>query len=150
MTVRGRRSLFWLAGTIAVAVAVLVTYLFLSTGTAKAKEFATLHLLTGTVEVQSGNAPFDAAADDQSLHEGAEIEYFDGSLTRLDFDTTFRLTELASVPDHPGSKIIRATTTSGRTYNRIVELTDSASRVDVSTPTAVASVKGIEPPPPPS
>ncbi|MGH2686547.1 MAG: FecR family protein, partial [Actinomycetota bacterium] len=129
--------------------------LALTASPATADQFATLHPLGGVVEVQNnGRGTFEAARDGQTLDTGdvlrtgsdgrAEIEYFDGSLTRVDFDTTFELTELSSLPNVPGSKIIDAEQESGNTFNRVVALTGSESRFDIDTPTATASVQGTE------
>lgn len=132
--------------------AVLAAFLILLAGPATAKEFATLHPLEGTVEVQAGRGAFAPGEEGQTLQAGdtvrtgadgrAEIEYFDGSITRLDVDTTFTLRELASFPDEPNSKVIDAEQAEGRTFERITEITDSQSRFDVETPTATASVRG--------
>jgi hypothetical protein len=131
---------------------VLAAFLFITAGPATAKEFATLHPLEGTVEVQRDDGAFRAGEEGQTLQAGdtvrtgpdarAEIAYFDGSLTRLDVDTTFTLRELASLPDEPDSKVIEAEQAEGRTFERVTEITDSQSRFDVETPTATASVRG--------
>lgn len=131
---------------------VLAAFLFITAGPATAKEFATLHLLEGTVEVQRGDGQFGPGEEGQTLQAGdtvrsgpdgrAEIEYFDGSLTRLDLDTTFTLRELASLQDEPDSKVIEAEQAEGRTFERVTAITDSQSRFDVETPTATVSVRG--------
>lgn len=132
--------------------ALLAAVLLITAGPATAREFATLHPMAGTVEVARGDGGFQAGTEGQTLQAGdtvrtgddsrAEIEYFDGSVTRLDAETTFTLQELSSLPDTPGSKIIEAEQGEGRTFQRISEITDSQSRFDVETPTATASVHG--------
>jgi hypothetical protein len=140
---------------LAIAVAATAIVVVLTAGPAVAKQFATLHVLAGTVEVQMGNAQgFEAADDGETLRERdtvrtgpdgrAEIEYFDGSVTRLDFDTTFRLKQLEADPDVPGSKVIVGQQEEGQTFNRVVALTGSESRFETETPTATASVRGTE------
>lgn len=134
--------------------AVLAAFLIITAGPATAKEFATLHPLEGSVEVQRAQGDFSPGHEGQTLQAGetvrtgpdgrAEIEYFDGSITRLDHDTTFTLRRLASYPDTPGSKVIEGEQAEGRTFERVTELTDSKSRFDVDTPTATASVRGTE------
>ncbi|MGH2724087.1 MAG: Ig-like domain-containing protein [Actinomycetota bacterium] len=148
------RKRVWLsAGGAAMATALITTFLVLSAGPATSKQFATLDVLAGSVDVRSaGQSDFRGATDGATLKEGdtvrtaddgrAEIEYFDGSITRLDYDTTFAIEELASLPDEPGSKVIRGAQGSGRTFSRITKLTGSESRVEVGTPTAVAAVRG--------
>ncbi len=138
-----------------VAGALVAVLLLVLAGPATAKEFATLHVLEGTVEVQRADQEaFGPGSEGDTLRSGdtvrtgtdgrAEIEYFDGSFTRLDFDTTFLLTELASIPDEPNSKIIEAQQDSGRTFQRVLEITGAESRFDVATPTATASVRGTD------
>src|SRR5438128_3307541 len=122
-------------------------------GSASAKEFATLRVIQGGVEVQqAGSHTFAPASDRQSVREGdtvrtaadgrAEIDYFDGSITRLNYKTVFTITKLETLQNTARSKIIEGHETQGQTYNRIVHLTDSQSRVEVTTPTATASVQG--------
>jgi hypothetical protein len=151
-TIKRTRLAVFLA--VLTAGAVLAAFLIITAGPATAKEFATLHPLEGTVEVQRGQGAFTAGSEGQTLRTGdtvrtgpdgrTEIEYFDGSITRLDHETTFTLRELASYPDTPGSKVIEGEQSEGRTFERVTELTDSKSRFDVDTPTATASVRGTE------
>ena len=115
-------------------------------------ETAELQILAGTVEVAVGDGDFGAATDGQVLEAGytvrtgadgrAAIEYFDGSVTRLDHDTTFTITTLETLDNDDESTVIEGEQANGNTYNRVVSLTDSASRFDVETPTATASVQG--------
>jgi len=115
-------------------------------------ETAELQILAGTVEVAVGDGDFGAATDGQVLEAGytvrtgadgrAAIEYFDGSVTRLDHDTTFTITTLETLDNDDESTVIEGEQANGSTYNRVVSLTDSASRFDVVTPTATASVQG--------
>jgi hypothetical protein len=151
---RLRMSRHTLAILSAVVTAALVAGLVLIlAGPATAKEFATLHPLAGAVEVKKADGPgFAPGTEGQTLRQGdtvrtgpdgrAEIGYFDGSATRLDFDTTYELVELASLPEVPDSKVIDGKQTAGRTFNRVVALTDSESRFETETPNALASVRG--------
>jgi FecR protein len=138
---------------LALVLAAAAVVVFVATaGPATAREFATLHPLEGRVEVRAGDDGFRPGTEGMSLRAGdvirtgedgrARVTYFDGSETRLDFNTTFRLVELASLPDVPNGKIIEADQDGGKTFQRIREITDSESRVDVAAPTAVASVRG--------
>ncbi len=149
--IRSRRPIA-LGLTVLAAVAVVAAYLAFTAGPARAKQFATLRILEGSVEVRTGEGAFATGTDGQTLRQGntlrtppdgrAEIEYFDGSTTRLDHGTEFTLEELESVTGRPQSRRIRGAQGSGRTLNRIAKVTDSQSRFDVETPTAVASVRG--------
>ncbi len=124
-------------------------------GAASAKQIATLRLFGGTVEVQQkGSETFEPGREGVSLHEGdtvrtgptgrAAIDYFDGSLTRLDHDTTFTMVTLETLGNPESSKVIVGRQDEGSSYNRVAELTDSESRFDVETPTATASVQGTD------
>jgi hypothetical protein len=155
VTVPAKKRLWISVASAATVTAVVVAFLVFTSGAATAKEFATLHPLGGTVELKpAGESAFVPGSEGRTLKTGdvvrtgadgrAEIEYFDGSVTRLDVSTTFEITELASVTDVPDSKIIEGSQEGGRTLSRVVALTDSESRVGVETPNAVASVQGTE------
>jgi PKD repeat protein len=126
--------------------------LIFSGGTASAKQIATLRLFGGQVEVQHAAGAFQTGVEGASLREGdtvqtgadgrASIEYFDGSLTRLDHDTTFTLVTLETLNNQAGSKVIEGVQGDGNSYNRVTELADAESRFEVETPTATASVQG--------
>lgn len=125
--------------------------LIFSGGTASAKQFATLRLLDGQVAIQRGNGAFETGHDNMSLREGdtvrtgpdgrASIDYFDGSLTRLDFDTSFTLVTLETLGD-AASKVIESSQAEGNSYHRVAEPTDALSRFEIETPTATTSVHG--------
>jgi hypothetical protein len=125
----------------------------LAAGPATADQFATLQPLEGLVEVQgAAQDGFSEGVEGQILEAGdtvrtgpqgvAEIEYFEGSLTRLGSDTTFTLGSLAASPGTSGGREIEASQEAGRTFHRVATITDSQSRFDVATPTAIASVRG--------
>lgn len=154
MSEKTRRSLeMSITGVFVLALLLVGAVLVFTGGAASAKQFATLHLLGGQVDVrQSDGDAFVPGTEGVSLHEGdvvrtgtsgrASIEYFDGSLTRLDHDTTFTLVTLETLNNASGSKLIEAEQGDGNSYNRVAELTDPQSRFDVETPTATASVQG--------
>jgi hypothetical protein len=134
-------------------VAVISGVPLLTGGPATAEQFATLHPLQGQVEVQRfGAGSFSPGSDGEALRAAdtvrtgpdgiAEIEYFDGSLTRLANDTTFTLRELSSLPGSADSRIIKTHQGEGQTFHRIENIADARSRFDVETPTAIASVRG--------
>jgi PKD repeat protein len=126
--------------------------LIFSGGTVSAKQVATLRIAEGTVDVERGSDGFEPAGQGQALREGdtvrtgpdgrASIEYFDGSLTRLDYATTFALVTLETLNNEARSKVIDADQPNGNTYHRVSELGDAESRFEVGTPTATASVQG--------
>ena len=127
--------------------------LIFTSGAASAKQIATLQLLGGAVDVrQGGGGDFQPVTESASLHEGdtvrtgptgrASIVYFDGSLTRLDYDTTFTVITLETLNNASGSKVIEGLQEEGSSYNRVAEFADAESRFEVETPTATASVQG--------
>jgi PKD repeat protein len=127
--------------------------LIFSDGTASAKQIATLRLLGGEVAVQHGDDASPQPGDDGgSLREGdivrtgpdgrASIEYFDGSLTRLDHDSTFSLVTLETLHNAAGSKTIIGDQAAGNSYHVVTELTDEQSRFEIRVPTATVSVQG--------
>jgi PKD repeat protein len=148
-----RRLEFSITAVFVLALLLVGAVLIFSGGTASAEQVATLDIGGGVVEVQSkGSDAFRPGIDEQSLHEGdtvrtgpggrASIEYFDRSETRLDHDTTFTLMTLETLANEDGSKVIQGEQGSGNSYNRVAEVTDSESRFEVETPTAMASVQG--------
>ena len=121
---------------------------------ATAKQFATLRILGGQVEVQHASGAIEPGHGGEALREGdtvrtgadglALIEFFEGSQTRIDNDTSFEFTELATIRDVALSKVIVGEQLQGKSYNHVVELTDPESRFEIVTPTVEASVTGSE------
>ena len=152
LSARTKRGI--LAGSVLLVAGAVAAYLIISAGPAQSRQFATFHLQEGSVEIQrAGQGAFAEAAEGQTLREGdvirtgadgrAEIEYFDGSITRLDFNTTFTIVALEEDAE-AGSTVIEADQASGGTFSRVVELSGSDSRFETGTPTAVASVRGTD------
>jgi PKD repeat protein len=148
-----RRLEFSITAVFMLALLLVGAVLIFSGGTASAKEFATLHLFGGRVDVQrNGSDSFERGMENASLHEGdtvrtgefgrASIEYFDDSVTRLDHDTTFRLVTLETLGNANDSPVIELDQSAGNSFNRVSELTDPDSRFDIDTPSATASVQG--------
>ena len=135
-----------------VALLLVGAVLIFSGGTASAKQIATLRLLGGEVAVQHGDDALEPGEEGESLREGdiirtgpdgrAAIEYFDGSLTRLDYDAKFSLVTLETLRNPAESKVILGGQTAGNSYNRVNDLTDAESRFEIGTPTATASAQG--------
>ncbi|HET9311694.1 MAG TPA: PKD domain-containing protein, partial [Actinomycetota bacterium] len=126
--------------------------LIFSGGSATARQFATLRILDGSVQVRHDGGSVQLANDGEALRAGdivetgtdgrAAIEYFDGSVSRLDFDTTFELETLETIDDEDDSRLIELSQLDGNSYNRVVDFADAASRFTIRTTTATASVRG--------
>ena len=111
---------------------------------------AVLHVDEPAVEVQrEGREGFSAAASGDSITEGAVIRtdrtgvaavtYEDGSLTRIGPATTY---ELVTLRTEEGRREIVGKLDTGQTFHRVTKVTGSASRFEVETSDAVASVRG--------
>ncbi|HEV3474544.1 MAG TPA: FecR domain-containing protein [Actinomycetota bacterium] len=117
-----------------------------------ASQFATLHPITGTVEVARGGDAFGSGSEGATLREGdvirtgddgsAEIEFFDGSVTVLDRDTTVSLERVADIEDTPGSKLIESDVQSGRTFHQVQDSRDPDSYFEVEAGGTVAVGEG--------
>jgi Tol biopolymer transport system component len=104
------------------------------------------HRLTDVRE--AGQSPFLPGYDREPLVPNdtvrtdstgfAEIDYPDGSLTRLDVNTVFSVTQLVNTPER---RAVSAQLDVGRSWNRVVEITGSGG-FSVSTPDATATVRG--------
>lgn len=131
---RARRSL---ALGVALAAALAVIGPLAQAGAAGSDDeaFATLRVTAATVSVKAKGADdFKAAKDGDALHAGdtvrtdatgtAEIEYGDDAYTRLDVNTTFKITKLT---DDEGNRQVEGIVESGNTWNRTTALTESES-----------------------
>lgn len=88
------------------------------------------------VEGQALEAGNEVRTDDEGQ---AQVDFFDGSLTRLDASTTFVVKKLE---DGPQGRRISLELDAGRTWNRVERLTSSEDRYEVSGGNAVATVRG--------
>lgn len=108
-----------------------------------------LVLLEGGADLQQGDGDFVAAKDGAYLDEGdtirtdadgfVELHFPDGSLTRLDSDTTVVLERIENAPD---SRAIGLRLESGRTWEEVEESTSHADSFEVETPVGTARVRG--------
>jgi hypothetical protein len=120
-----------------------------TTTTAAAAPLATLKIRDGSVEYKANNASsFTAGRDGQPLRQGdelktladslAEINYTDGSYTRLGEDTQFKITRLT---DQQGARQTQGTLTVGSTWNRAARVSETGS-FGITAGGAVAAVEG--------
>ena len=130
------------------AAAALAAALFVRTG--DNDTVARLAVLDPSVNVQPRAATgFAPASTGRSLSIGdavrtdsrgrAQIDYAEGSLTRLDRDTTFVVEKLAA-SQRPDPLAVRVDL--GRTWHEVADLTTSGERFQVGTSNAVATVRG--------
>jgi hypothetical protein len=145
---RARRSL---ALGVAMAAALALVGPLAQAGAAGGNEesFATLKVTAESVSLKAkGEDDFKPAADGDQLRAGdtvrtdatgkAEIEYGDDAYTRLDSDTTFKITKLS---DDEGNRQVEGTIESGKTWNRTAALTESES-FEQTGADATAAVEG--------
>lgn len=102
---------------------------------AKAPKLATLKILASEVTVKpDGKSKYVAAKEGQVLHQGdaiqtddaghAEIDYTDGSLTRLSPSTSYEITQLTN---KRGGRQTGGTLSVGETWNRAAKVSENGS-----------------------
>lgn len=140
-----------LVGIVAVGVALLVgAGLLVFTGDDDADEaLATVQVTKGPVEVRPPGGAFDLVRETAGVSPGtgvrtgqdalAEIEYFDGSLSRIGPSTTYEVVELERAP---GRTVVVGKLDIGETFHDVKELTGSGSRFEVRESNAIAAVRG--------
>lgn len=140
-----RPGLVWAAAGLVVAVvgAVLLVVSRSPANVGTAKE------IQSSVEVRSGaGAAFKSVKEHPSVKAGdvvrtsedglGEIDYGDGSVTRLDSSTTFTVDRLLTT----GKRVVRASLSEGRVWSKVNKLSGSDDRFEVRTPNATATVRG--------
>ncbi|MFC2122221.1 FecR domain-containing protein, partial [Bacteroidota bacterium] len=111
----------------------------------------TVSLLSGSVEVQgSGADSWQAGQDGMTLSVGDRIKtaagshailtFFEGSTTKLDAGTDVEIKRLEFAEGQPTVIVMKQWL--GRTWSRVVKMTDSGSQYEIETPSAVAMVRG--------
>jgi hypothetical protein len=126
---------------------------------AKSAPLANLKITTDNVSIRhKGQSSFAAAKDGQALRQGdtiktdgtgkAEIDYTDGSLTRLSVSTVYTLTVLTN---NQGGRQTQGTLSVGETWNRAAKVSETGS-FEVKAGGTTAAVEGtafvVECPPP--
>jgi hypothetical protein len=116
---------------------------------AKPATLATLKITDDTVSIKhKGQSDFAAAKDGQVLRQGdtlktdatgkAEIDYTDGSLTRLSASTVFTISRLTS---DQGGRQTQGTLSVGETWNRAAKVSETGS-FEVKAGGTTAAVEG--------
>ncbi|MFC1988895.1 FecR domain-containing protein, partial [Chloroflexota bacterium] len=112
---------------------------------------ATLSILSGSVEIHNlESATSQEGYDGMSLRVGtgiitgsdshALITFFEGSTTKLEPNTYLEIKQLEDGNEQATTIILKQWL--GRTWNRVIKMTDSGSRYEIETPTATAIVRG--------
>lgn len=115
---------------------------------------ATVGELTGPVEILSSDTDvWRAAVDGIELAAGdrirvgqlaaATLTFFDGSAAELQAETELTIVQMSSRRDG-GSRVIVLHQWLGQSHNRVQPLPDAASRFEIETRAAVATVRGTE------
>jgi hypothetical protein len=115
---------------------------------------ATLTGVSGAVQVlSSGSDAWCLAAEGELVASGDRVRtgassavtlsFFEGGVSTLDANTDLIISQLRSNREG-GTQIIVLYQRVGRTFNRVQPLSGSASRFEIETPAAVASVRGTE------
>lgn len=114
-----------------------------------AEPLATLRVIEGHVEMAVNGDAYKPVATDVEMSAGAgvrtgpgalaEIEYFDGSLTRVGPSTFYDIVELRQERDRT---VIVGKIDLGETFHDVKDLTGSGSRFEVQESNAIASVRG--------
>jgi hypothetical protein len=110
---------------------------------------AELRIRAKQVEVEKSGTRGRAGVEGEPLAAGdtvrtdangqAQIDYFTGTITRLDVNTTMVVDGLLNAA---AGKRISLKLNAGRTWNRVEGITSSQDRFDVQMPNALASVRG--------
>lgn len=118
-------------------------------GREPAAPVVTLVALDGVVELRQGSEDFTVVDKSAAVEVGAEvrtgadalaeIEYFDGSLTRVGPSTSYEIVELEQEADRT---VIVGKVGLGETFHDVKGLTGSGSRFEIHESNAIAAVRG--------
>jgi hypothetical protein len=154
IVLRARASAFplaWAATAALILLALVGTFLLPWIG-GSAPQAATLAQVVGTVEVMpAGSAAWRSASVGERVTEGdrlrtdafsaATLAFFNQSTTALGTDTEIVVAQMRA---QRAGQVIVLYQARGQTYNQVQRMPDPASRFEIETPTAVATVCGTE------
>ncbi len=140
-----------MTATFVFATVIGTTGLVSQRGTIALGASTTLSIIAGQVSARSSDTDeFQPIADGATLRAGmtirtgpdsyAVLTYFEGSTVSLDPGTTLVIKALQADPD--GSTVISMEQQIGRTWHSVTKLVHPASKYEVTTPTATATVRG--------
>ena len=135
--------------TLVVAVLISGALAFTAAAAGAADSLASLKITTDNVQVkQKGKTTFADAKDGQALKQGdtiktdtdgrAEIDYTDGSITRLANSTVFTISKLTN---DKGGRQTQGTLSVGETWNRAAKVSETGS-FEVKAGGTTAAVEG--------
>ncbi len=112
---------------------------------------STLNILSGTVEIQDpGEDKSQRGNDGDVLDAGTRVKtgsdshalltFFEGSTIKLEPDTIVEIQKVELTDGKPATIVL--TQWLGRTWSRVVKMTDSGSHYRIETPSATAIVRG--------
>jgi ferric-dicitrate binding protein FerR (iron transport regulator) len=142
---QGRRYVFAAFALACVVVIVIVAVVARNSSDAPAQ----LRIRQDAIATRHGSSDFTAALEGEDLGSGdevrsdpsgqAQVEFFDGSIVRLDGDTHVTL---RTVEDRTEGRQILLAMETGRTWNRVAELTSRQDRYELRLPSATVNVRG--------
>ncbi|MFC1964322.1 FecR domain-containing protein, partial [Chloroflexota bacterium] len=111
----------------------------------------TLSLLSGRAEFQKpGSEKWQPGTDGMTLVAGSRVRtaadshalltFFEGSTLSLEPNTNIEIQQVERGEQQTTTIILKQWT--GRTWSRVIKMTDQGSRYEIETPTAVAAVRG--------
>ena len=142
-----------LAAVLALVLFAVGRLVFLPRPAATVARVATLVPVEGEVEIMpTGSAIWRPASVSERMQAGERIRtgplsaatlvFFDGSTTDLQAETEIAIVQASSRPG--GGSVIVLRQALGQAYSRVQRLPGQASRFEIETPAAVASVHGTE------
>jgi ferric-dicitrate binding protein FerR (iron transport regulator) len=142
---QGRRYVLAAFALACVLVIVIVAVVARNSSAAPAQ----LRIRQDAIATKHGSSDFTAALEGEDLGSGdavrsdpsgqAQIEFFDGSIVRMDGDTNVTL---RTIEDRTEGRRILLVMGAGRTWNRVAELTSTQDRYEMRLSNATVSVRG--------
>jgi len=148
-----KRAWFLASGTTLVTILFLLFASFPPFGAPTAlASTTTLTILSGSAELQvGGSSDWQPGRDGTTLKAGdrvrtladghALITFFEGSTTELEPNTDLTIRTLEAASSSPATSI-QLQQWLGTSWHRVMQLADPASRYEIETPVAVATVRG--------
>lgn len=134
--------------TVGVALVVVAALAFVLSRNGGSSDVGRASELRRSVEARKGGQDYVSVRKRPEVRAGdvvrtgadglGQIEYGDGSLTRLDANTVFEVEELTNT----SRRVMKASLSRGRVWNNVKKLSSSQDRFEIRTANAVATVRG--------